>query len=91
MEGIQQASNGQSRKRHSAEYIANIVKLVTIDQMAVSEVARQTGIRANQIYRWVHKHELVEARKDPASDEAKNLELARLQRENQYLKKQVDF
>jgi transposase len=91
VEGIPQPTDRQSRKRHSAEYIANIVKLVKVDHMAVSDVARQTGIRTNMIYRWVHKHELVEARKDPTSDAAKDAELARLQRENQHLKKQVDF
>lgn len=91
MEGMQEATCPHKGKRHSAEFRANIVRLVKVDGMCVADVSRQSGVRANQIYRWIKKLKLLEARQDPASNEAKDLELTRLQRENQYLKKQVDF
>jgi transposase len=91
VESAQPSAVASVRKHHSAEFIANIVKLVKVDGLPVAQVSRQSGIRANQVYRWIRHRELQAARQDPTSNESRELELARLQRENQHLKKQVDF
>jgi transposase len=79
------------RKHHSQQYIDSIIKLVKIDGLPVSQVAQQTGLRANMIYRWLQKQELAAARRDPTSVVAVEEQLRAAQRENELLKKQVEF
>jgi transposase len=87
----EQATGPQRGKRRDPQFIASILKLVQVDQMPVAQVARQAGIRPGQIYRWLNKQAIAQARQDPASDVAQQQRLNELVRENQYLKKQVEF
>jgi len=91
VEEAQQASVQPVKKHHSAEFIESIVSMVKIDRMTVAEVSRRSGVRANQIYRWIQKYELVQARQDPTSTQTKDRRMIELVHENQHLKKQVEF
>lgn len=91
MEAAVPLTASKQRKRHDPQFIDSILKLVQIDHLPVAQVARQAGVRPGQIYRWLNKQALTQARQDPASDEAQQQHLKELERENQYLKKQVEF
>jgi transposase len=78
-------------QRQSREFIESVIKLVKVDQVPVAEVSQRTGIRRGQIYRWLAKHDLEQARKHPGSDASLRDEAQRLRKENELLKKQVDF
>lgn len=92
MEAVKQSSVGvPARKRHDPQFVASILKLIQIDGMSVAQVSRQSGIRSNQIYRWLNKQAIAQARQDPASEAAQQQRTQELLRENQYLKKQVEF
>jgi transposase len=92
VETVEQPSGGlPARKRHDPQFIESILKLIQVDGMSVAQVSRQSGIRSNQIYRWLNKQAIAQARKDPASDVAQQQRTNELLRENQYLRKQVEF
>jgi transposase-like protein len=91
VETAKEASAARVRKRHDPQFIESILKLVQVDHMPVAQVAGQAGISPKQIYRWLQKQALVQARQDPASDAAQQQRMRELERENQYLKKQVEF
>lgn len=80
-----------AKKHHSRQYIDSILKLVKVDGLPVSQVAQQAGLRANMIYRWLRRQELEAARQDPTSAVAVEEQLRAAQRENELLKKQVEF
>ena len=87
----QQRPQGKRKVRHSKEYIDSIIKLATLDGIPVHQVAEQSGLCSSQIYRWINKQKLEIARQDPASDVSVQAELRDVRRENEYLKKQLEF
>ena len=87
----QQEAVRKKKIRHSQDWIDSLVKLVTIDGMSAYDVAEQAGVAPSQVYRWVNKHKIREARKDSSSEAAIVAELRDVRRENEYLKKQVEF
>lgn len=91
METASQASAARVRKRHDPQFIESVLKLVQVDHLPVAQVASQAGISPKRIYRWLQRQAIQQARQDPASDIAQQQRLRELERENQYLKKQVEF
>lgn len=77
----QESSRASVNRRYSEQFVANIINLVKVDRMSVAEISRQSSVRPNMIYRWLRRHELQEARKDPSSIPANEQELEQLRRE----------
>lgn len=92
METVKEQATGPQRgKRRDPQFIDSILQLVQVDHMPVTQVASQAGVSPKQIYRWLQRQAIQQARQDPASDAAQQQRLRELERENQYLKKQVEF
>jgi len=86
-------------KQYSREFKAEAVRLSEVGDKTASEVARELGIRVNQIWKW--KQQLEQAavtgapakRGRPAEGELERLrrENTRLKEENELLKKTAIF
>ena len=85
---MEESSKG---KHHDRQFIESIIKLVRTDRMSVAQVSQQTGLRRNLIYRWLAKYDLEQARQDPTSEASRELDNLQLRRENEELKRQVEF
>jgi transposase len=82
-------------KQYSREFKVEAIRLAEVGDKTASQVARELGIRVNQIWKWKQQLEL-EARAGapakrgrPVDDEVAKLrrENARLREENEILKK----
>ncbi|MDH5536020.1 MAG: transposase [Betaproteobacteria bacterium] len=78
-------------KQYSREFKLEAVRLAEVGDKTASQVARELGIRANQLWKW--KQQLaVEAAKGPARrGRPADDELARLRRENARLKEENEI
>lgn len=81
-------------KRYSREFRLEAVRLAEVGDKTASQVARELGIRVNQIWKWKQQLEAEAVngpakRGRPADDELARLrrEVARLKEENEILKK----
>lgn len=90
------------RKRYSAEFKKEAVRLMVLDGLSASEVGQKLGVRPNLLYRWKQNHlnELereAEARNQSSPKEMAaeidrlRKELARSERINEILKKTVGY
>ena len=73
------------RRKFSDEFKEEAVKLVTDQGYKISEAARNLGIHATQLRRWV-KAETAEAKPSTASMSQLQAELKQLRRENERLR-----
>ena len=79
----------QTRRRHSDEFKREAVKLVSDQQVSISEAARNLGINPNLLRRW---KQVIEAEnQDTSLTEDERLELARLRAENRQLRMERDI
>ena len=86
-------------KQYSREFKAEAVRLSEVGDKTASEVARELGVRVNQIWKWKQQLDGEAAsgaparRGRPADDEVSRLrrENARLKEENELLKKAAIF
>jgi transposase len=86
-------------KQYSREFKVEALRLADAGEKTASEVARELGIRVNQLYKWRLQLEAEKAaggpakRGRPADDELATLrrENARLKEENDILKKAAIF
>ena len=82
-------------KQYSREFKLEAIRLADVGDKTASQVARELGLRANQIWKWKQQLELETVtgapahRGRPADDELARLkrENARLKEENEILKK----
>lgn len=82
-------------KPYSREFRLEAIRLAGVGDKTASQVARELGLRVNQIWKWKQQLEREAAaggpakRGRPADDEVARLqrEVARLQEENEILKK----
>ena len=79
----------QTRRRHSEEFKREAVKLVSDQQVSISEAARNLGINPNLLRKW---KQVIEAEnQDTSLAEDERLELARLRAENRQLRMERDI
>jgi transposase-like protein len=69
-------------KRYDSQFIESIIQLIKVDHLTVAEVADKTGLRRNQIYRWLSRYDLQQARQDPHSEVSRQQEYLQLRQEN---------
>lgn len=81
----------QQRKRHSEEFKREAVELARLPGANVSQIARDLGIRANQIHRWRHEFETGGKKVFPGNGAARDQELLALKLELARVKKERDF
>lgn len=82
-------------KRYTTEFKREAIRLAEVGDKTASQVARELGLRVNQIWKWKQQLEReattggAAKRGRPADDEVARLrrEVARLQEENAILKK----
>ena len=76
----------QLRRKFTGEFKEGAVKLVTDQGYKISEAARNLGIHATQLRRWVKKGKLPDSSPASASLEQLKAELKQLRRENERLR-----
>ena len=79
----------QTRRSHSEEFKREAVKLVSDQQVSVSEAARNLGINPNLLRKW--KQVIDAENQDTSLTEDERLELARLRAENRQLRMERDI
>ena len=78
------------RRSFTPEFRAEAVRLALESERPLSEIARELGIRPDQLRHW--KQQLTRAAGDsPPSGETPEQELRRLRRENAVLRQERDF
>jgi len=84
----------KARKAYTREFKLEAVRLAAVDGRPKAQIARQLGIRVNQLRKWRQEFEAENARAQSktlpvATDEVEQLrrEIARLRTENEILKK----
>lgn len=78
-----------THKPYPAEFKQEAIRLVTEQGMAISQVARDLGIAAETLRRWVRAQSPATAAADAPTSSA--AELARLRRENEQLRLERDI
>ena len=80
------------RRKYTEEFKTEAVRLVREAHRPISQVARELGISANILYRWISEERQAESlgTTRPAH-KAEREELVKLRRENEVLKKERDF
>jgi transposase len=81
----------QQRKRYSEEFKRETVGLTRLPGANVSQLARDLGIRANQIHRWRKDLEMSGKKAFPGNGVARDRELLALKLELARVKKERDF
>ena len=70
------------RMRYTEEYKKEAVRQITVRGYPVSEVARNLGVAAWSLYKWVEKY-------SERKDSKKNNQIDELQKENLKLKREI--
>lgn len=86
-----QAEPKQQRRRYSAEFKVEAVRLMRERRamgVTVAQVGEELGVRPDMLQRWARKLERDPGAQGPAGPEA---ELRRLERENAVLRQERDF
>lgn len=81
----------QQRKKYSGEFKREAVGLTRLPGTSVSQVARDVGIRANQLHRWRRELDAGEQKAFPGAGTARDQELLALKLELVRVKKERDF
>ncbi len=81
------------KKRYTNEFKAQAVELLKSSGKAASEVAKDLGIAASVLYRWLAKSDAAAARTPAEAEELKRLrkEVETLKMERDFLKKAAAF
>lgn len=81
----------QQRKKYSDEFKREAVGLTRLPGTSVSQVARDVGIRANQLHRWRRELDVAGKKAFPGAGTARDQELLALKLELARVKKERDF
>jgi transposase len=85
-------SEKKSRTQYSDEYKSEAVRLVRESDKPVSQIARELGVNANVLHRWVREERAAEMAGNTRSGvKAEQEELARLRRELARVTAERDF
>lgn len=79
------------RRKYSEEYKREAVGLTRQPGARISQVARDIGVNANQLYRWRREHDAHGAKAFSGSGSARDQELLALKRELARVRKERDF
>lgn len=79
------------RKKYSDEYKREAVGLIQQPGANVTQVSRDIGVSANQLFRWRREMDSGGAQAFPGSGVARDQELLALKRELARVKKERDF
>lgn len=79
------------RKRYSEEFKHEAVGLTREPGARISQIARDLGIRANQLYRWRRELDASGKKAFPGAGVARDQEILALKRELARVKKERDF
>jgi transposase len=79
------------RKRYSEEFKREAVGLTREPKANISQVARDLGIRTNQLYRWRRELDVHGKKSFPGAGVARDQEIMALKRELIRMKKERDF
>ena len=82
-----------SRKRYSREFKLEVIRRVLATGQSQAQVAKELGITANTLSRWMrqHREEKAEAFPGTGSQTSQAALISRLRRENERLRKERDF
>lgn len=84
--------NRQPYKQYSREFKIEALRLANTGDKPATQVARELGIRVNQLHKWKQQLEAEEARGMPAKrGRPVDSELDRLRRENARLREENDL
>lgn len=79
------------RKRYSEEFKREAVGLTREPSANISQIARDLGIRTNQLYRWRRELDIHGKRSFPGAGVTRDQEVLALKRELVRVKKERDF
>jgi transposase len=80
-----------ARRKYSQEYKQDVVLLVKESGSPVAEIARSLGINDNALRRWVKEYSEPGKKVFPGQGNARDEEVARLNKELTQVKKERDF
>jgi transposase len=90
--GGNEMSKVKERRRFSDEYKAEAVRLVKDSSKPVAQIARELGVNANVLYRWVaEEREANAVGKTRSSVKGEQQELAQVRRELERVTQERDF
>ncbi|UNX53349.1 IS3 family transposase [Georgenia sp. TF02-10] len=78
-------------RKFSEEFKTEAVRAVVESSRTIADVARENGIGAETLRKWVNKYRREHAGDEPALSEHERTELARLRKENRELKMEQEF
>lgn len=85
-------SEKKSRNQYSDEYKSEAVRLVNDSGKPVSQIARELGVNANVLHRWIREdHEASAVGKTRSGVKAEQEEVIRLRRELARVTQERDF
>ena len=88
---MESAPEGRRRRRSfTGEYKAEVVELCRTSGQTVAEVARNLGLTATAVRRWVAQAEVDTGQRDGLTT-AEREDLSRLRRENRVLREERDI
>lgn len=79
------------RRKYSQEYKYEAVQLVQQSNVPASEIARNLGINANMLRRWVKEYSQPSKRAFPGHGNPRDEEVAQLRKELLQVKRERDF
>ena len=82
----------RTRRTHTAEYKAEVVRMVRAGGKTVSELCRELGVAESSVYAWVKQADIDDVESPVgALTTSERQELAQLRREVHELKKEREF
>lgn len=81
----------QQRRKFSAEYRDEAVKMVIDSSRPIADVARELGINEGTLGNWVNKYRSEHAGEEPPLEMSDRARLRELERENRELRMEKEF
>jgi transposase len=81
----------REHRKHSREFKLEVVRLALLGEKTKAQIARELGIRVNQIRQWRLDFEAEERTGSPLPTPCATDDVAALQRENNRLRQEVEL
>ena len=79
------------RQQYSKEFKQESVRLIVEQGVSVAQASRDLGVNANVLHRWKHESQEHGKKAFPGHGQPLEVELARLRRENEVLRRERDI